>query len=205
MVDLIPGIELWLAAFCKTAQAKLMLGRIGLALLYATVAEIGTMFLFAANGAAGIKAAGLGRRQWKWSGNPDRVAARWGSPGVNRWRCSENTVRAWICRPRNDARRGRDRPRRRLRTARRGDRERGIRQSRTAALGGKRAVHGEAAWMKVQEAAKLFPDLGGIVVGERYRVDRASVFYGLQRSQQPYLQGVRHWLVLWVLGSIRRW
>ncbi|WP_418883813.1 Ti-type conjugative transfer system protein TraG [Allorhizobium ampelinum] len=54
------GIEHWLAAFGKTGQAKLMLGRIGLALPYATAAAIGTLFLFASNGAAGIKAAGWG-------------------------------------------------------------------------------------------------------------------------------------------------
>src|SRR5437870_5408970 len=57
-VILMPGIEQWLAAFGKTAQAKLMLGRIGLALPYATAAAIGTIFLFAANGAANIKPAG---------------------------------------------------------------------------------------------------------------------------------------------------
>lgn len=60
VVVFMPGIELWLAALGKTAQAKLMLGRIGLALPYATAAAIGTIFLFAANGAAGIKAAGWG-------------------------------------------------------------------------------------------------------------------------------------------------
>ncbi|MGV2192143.1 Ti-type conjugative transfer system protein TraG [Agrobacterium vitis] len=60
VVVFIPGIEHWLAAFGKTAQGKLMLGRIGLALPYATAAAIGTIFLFAANGAAGIKAAGWG-------------------------------------------------------------------------------------------------------------------------------------------------
>ena len=58
LVVSMPGIEHWLAALGKTAQAKLMLGRIGLALPYATGAAIGTIFLFAANGAAGIKAAG---------------------------------------------------------------------------------------------------------------------------------------------------
>ncbi|HEV7434165.1 MAG TPA: Ti-type conjugative transfer system protein TraG [Pseudorhizobium sp.] len=36
---------------------------------------------------------------------------------------------------------------------------------------GKRALHGEASWMKLGEAGRLFPDKGGIVVGERYRVD----------------------------------
>lgn len=52
-----PGIEHWLAAFGKTAQVKLMLGRI-LALPYVMAAAIGVIFLFAANGAANIKAAG---------------------------------------------------------------------------------------------------------------------------------------------------
>lgn len=55
---LVPGIEQWLAGFGKTAQAKLMLGRVGLALPYAIAAGAGVMFLFAANGAVYIKAAG---------------------------------------------------------------------------------------------------------------------------------------------------
>ena len=29
-------------------------------------------------------------------------------------------------------------------------------------------MHGEADWMKLTEAAKLFSDTGGIVIGERY-------------------------------------
>lgn len=40
---------------------------------------------------------------------------------------------------------------------------------------GRRAVHGDADWMKMNEAEKLFPDAGGIVIGERYRVDRDTV------------------------------
>jgi type IV secretion system protein VirD4 len=41
-------------------------------------------------------------------------------------------------------------------------------------VSGKRAIHGEANWMKAAEATKLFPDKGGMVVGENYRVDRDS-------------------------------
>jgi type IV secretion system protein VirD4 len=48
---------------------------------------------------------------------------------------------------------------------------------------GKRAVHGDADWMKMQEAGKLFPDAGGIVIGERYRVDRDSVAASAFRPQ----------------------
>ena len=44
---------------------------------------------------------------------------------------------------------------------------------RRTRVSGKRAVHRDANWMA--EAAKLFPDAGGIVIGERYRVDRNSV------------------------------
>jgi type IV secretion system protein VirD4 len=40
---------------------------------------------------------------------------------------------------------------------------------------GKRALHGEADWMKLSDAARLFGDAGGIVVGERYRVDKDVV------------------------------
>lgn len=40
---------------------------------------------------------------------------------------------------------------------------------------GKRALHGEADWMKLSDAARLFDLAGGIVVGERYRVDRDVV------------------------------
>ncbi len=74
VVVFMPGIVHWLAAFGKTAQAKLMLGRIGLALPYVTAAAIGTIFLFAANGAVGIKAGRMGRRQRKRCGNPHRAA-----------------------------------------------------------------------------------------------------------------------------------
>ena len=40
---------------------------------------------------------------------------------------------------------------------------------------GKRAVHGDADWMGMPEAARLFPDAGGMVIGECYRVDRDAV------------------------------
>ncbi|WP_375657029.1 Ti-type conjugative transfer system protein TraG [Bartonella sp. CM120XJJH] len=39
----------------------------------------------------------------------------------------------------------------------------------------KKGVFGEAAWMNLREAAKIFPANGQIVVGERYRVDQDNV------------------------------
>jgi type IV secretion system protein VirD4 len=55
---------------------------------------------------------------------------------------------------------------------------------------GKRALHGEADWMKLTEAAKLFPDTGGIVIGERYRVDKDSVSARAFRADSAETWGV---------------
>ncbi len=56
---LMSGFEYRLAALGTSAQAKLMLGRVGLALPYIVPAVIGVVALFAANGSANIRAAGL--------------------------------------------------------------------------------------------------------------------------------------------------
>ncbi|MCB0137947.1 MAG: type IV secretory system conjugative DNA transfer family protein, partial [Caldilineaceae bacterium] len=50
---------------------------------------------------------------------------------------------------------------------------------------GKRAVHGEADWMKMPEAGKMFPATGGIVIGERYRVDHDNVAAVAFRADSP--------------------
>lgn len=50
---------------------------------------------------------------------------------------------------------------------------------------GRRALHGEADWMTMAEAAKLFPDAGGIVVGERYRVDNDNAASKTFRAGDP--------------------
>lgn len=39
----------------------------------------------------------------------------------------------------------------------------------------KKGIFGDASWMNLREAAKIFPSNGQIVVGERYRVDQDSV------------------------------
>ncbi len=40
---------------------------------------------------------------------------------------------------------------------------------------GKRAIYGDAEWMKLSLAKRLFPEVAGIVIGEGYRVDEDSV------------------------------
>ena len=56
-------------------------------------------------------------------------------------------------------------------------------------LQGKRAIHGEADWMTMRGAATLFPSEGGIVIGERYRVDKDDVSTKPFRSSDPHSWG----------------
>ena len=35
-------------------------------------------------------------------------------------------------------------------------------------------LHGNASWMPMKQVARLLPETGGIVIGERYRVDRCG-------------------------------
>ncbi|MUZ74724.1 Ti-type conjugative transfer system protein TraG [Agrobacterium vitis] len=171
----IPGIEQWLAGFGRTAQAKLLLGRIGLALPYAIAAGIGVMALFAASGSARIRTAG-------WSVVAGSMAVILvtvlhetirladvassvpvgqsvlayvdPSTGIGAATAILSGIVAMRVALNGNAAFSKPEPRR---------------------LRGKRAVHGDADWMSMTEASKLFPDSGGIVIGERYRVDRDSV------------------------------
>ncbi len=183
------GFEHRLAALGTSAQAKLMLGRVGLALPYVTAAAIGVMALFAANGSANIKAAGLGaltgsttvvilaiaRETVRLTGFSASVSAgqsvlAYIDPATMLGALAVfiSGVFALCVAIRGNAAFSTTSPKR---------------------IGGKRAVHGEADWMKMPEAAKLFPEAGGIVVGERYRVDRDSVATMPFRSDEPQSWG----------------
>lgn len=169
------GIEQWLAGFGQSDSAQMMLGRAGLALPYVTAGVVGLIFLFAAAGAANIKAAGwsvaagslaiflvAGARELaRLSGLADRVPAGqsvFGYLDAATLTGASATLLAGMFA---------------LRVGLRGNAAFSAPAPRR--MRGKRAVHGDADWMKMQEAAKLFPDTGGIVIGERYRVDRDSV------------------------------
>ncbi|MBD9524658.1 Ti-type conjugative transfer system protein TraG [Ensifer sp. ENS02] len=169
------GIEQWLPAFGKTNDARMMLGRIGIALPYAAAGAIGVVFLFAANGAASIKAAG-----WSVAGGSAvavLVAAvretvrllhlassvpaggsafAYIDPATSLGVCAALFAGVFA-----------------LRVAMKGNAA--FAKPAPRRIRGQRAIHGETEWMKMTEAAKLFPDAGGIVIGERYRVDRDSV------------------------------
>lgn len=172
---LMPGVEQWLATFGKTAQAKMTLGRIGLALPYVAAAVIGTIALFAANGAANIRAAGWSvvagntaailiaatREAIRLAGIAGSVPA---GQSVLAWADPATAIGAGVAFLAGVFA---------LRVAMRGNAV--FAKPAPRRVHGARAIHGETDWMSMGEAAKLFPDEGGIVVGERYRVDKDHV------------------------------
>lgn len=169
------GFEHRLAALGPSAQAKLMLGRIGLAMPYIVAAAIGVVALFAANGSTNIKTAGVSvlagsgvttviaivRETIRLTGVAANVPA---GQSVLAYADPATVVGAGLAFIGGAFA---------LRVAIKGNAA--FASGGPRRIAGKRAVHGEADWMKIQEAAKLFPEPGGIVIGERYRVDRDSV------------------------------
>ena len=165
----------WLAAFGTNDGARLILGHVVLALPCILSATVGIIFLFAAAGAANIKAAGWGvvtgstvailiamvRETMRLSMLTGHLpvgqsALFYADPAsiLGVLVALFSGLFGFRVAVIGNAAFARGAPRR---------------------LRGKRAVHGEAEWMSMQEAQRLFPDTGGIVVGERYRVDRDSV------------------------------
>ncbi|MCM2450801.1 Ti-type conjugative transfer system protein TraG [Agrobacterium vitis] len=170
----LPGIEQWLAPFGKTAQAKLQLGRIGLALPYVASAAIALIFLFGAQGSVNIKSAGWGVA----AGSGTVIAIAVVREGMRLSQFVGQVPAARSILSYIDPA---------TMTGAAAALFSGIFALRVAVIGnaafsrsepkrirGKRALHGEAEWMKLPEAGKLFAEDGGIVIGERYRVDRDS-------------------------------
>ncbi|MCP3477836.1 Ti-type conjugative transfer system protein TraG (plasmid) [Bradyrhizobium sp. CCGUVB1N3] len=168
----ITGIEVWFAKFGTTPNARLLLGRIGIAMPYALAAANGVVFLVAAAGATAIRAAGWGvvsggmivvaiaalreiARLHSFAGalpTGDRLLA-YADPStiVGATIVALGAVFG-------------------IRVAIRGNTA--FASSIPRRIRGRRAIHGESDWMAMAEAARLFPEVGGIVIGERYRVDR---------------------------------
>lgn len=183
------GAEHWLAAFGKSDSARLLLGRAGLALPYALAGMVGVTFLFASAGATAIKAAGWGvatgsvvtivvaalREGMRMSALADRVPAgqsvlSYSDPATIAGACVALFAGVFA-----------------LRVATKGNAT--FAKAAPRRLRGKRAVHGEANWMSTRDAQKLFPDIGGIVIGECYRVDRDSVAEKTFRADAPETWG----------------
>ncbi|GLK82836.1 Ti-type conjugative transfer system protein TraG [Ancylobacter defluvii] len=157
------GFEQALAALGKTDAQRLLFGRAGLALPFLAAATVGVIFLFAAAGAANIRPAGWGvvagcamaiiiavLRATSRSSTLAQV-----DPAYPIGAGAALIVGCFA-----------------LRVAVKGNAA--FAASAPKRVHGRRALHGDADWMSRPKAAKLFPETGGIVVGERYRVDRDS-------------------------------
>lgn len=169
------GVETWLAGFGKTDAARLALGRAGVAAPYLGAAALGLIFLFATAGSVSIRAAGVGAA----IGNATVILTASLREGIRLAELSSQvpagkTVLSYLdpstmigaaaalmsaCFA--------------LRVAIVGNAA--FARAAPKRIIGKRALHGEADWMKLADAEKLFQSTAGIVVGERYRVDRDSV------------------------------
>ncbi|MGY3613893.1 Ti-type conjugative transfer system protein TraG [Bradyrhizobium sp. USDA 10063] len=169
------GIEAWLSKFGTTPKAHLVFGRIGIALPYVMAAAIGVVFLFAAAGATAIRSAG-----WSVVFGGLLVVAIAASREIARLHSFANAL------PAGDRLLAYADPSTvvgatiaalaavfGLRVAMRGNAAFAAAEPRR--IHGRRAIHGESDWMTMSEAVRLFPERGGIVVGERYRVDRDAV------------------------------
>jgi type IV secretion system protein VirD4 len=185
----LPGIEQWLARFGKTAEARLTLGRIGLALPYVASAAIALIFLLSAQGSVNIKTAGWGvaagsgtviaiaivREGMRLSQFAGQVPATrsilsYVDPATMTG-AAVSLISGIFA----------------LRVAEIGNAA--FSRSEPKRIRGKRALHGEAEWMKLPEAGKLFGEAGGIVIGERYRVDRDSTAALSFRADLPETWG----------------
>ena len=168
---LFTGVEQWMARLGSTAEARLMLGRVGLAVPYLIAALVGVLFLFGAKGAVTIRYVGLGvvlgtvtvvstavmREVARLSSFADAVPAgaslaQFIDPAISTGALAAAVAGVFA-----------------LRVAIRGNGA--FAPARPRQVRGKRAIHGESEWMKPREATQLFPQDGGSGGGEAYRVD----------------------------------
>ncbi|MBD8689519.1 MULTISPECIES: Ti-type conjugative transfer system protein TraG [unclassified Rhizobium] len=169
------GIEQWLSGLGKSEAVRQAWGRAGIAFPYVASAVTGVLFLFASAGSINIKQAGWGvlagcggtilvaavRETMRLAAftktlPTDKTVFAFLDPATAlgagiALMCACFAIRVVLM---GNAAFARPEPKR---------------------VHGKRALHGEADWMKLTEAAKLFAENGGIVIGEHYRVDEDSV------------------------------
>ncbi|MCZ7466843.1 MULTISPECIES: Ti-type conjugative transfer system protein TraG [Rhizobium/Agrobacterium group] len=183
------GIEHWLSGFGKTEAARQTLGRAGIALPYVSAGLVGIVFLFASAGAIRIKTAGWGvvaggaatiliaaiRETMRLFALTDKVPA---SKSILAYVDPATLIGAGAAAMASCFA---------LRVALAGNAA--FASAEPKRIRGKRALHGEAEWMKLPEAANFFSDTGGIVIGERYRVDKDSTAARSFRADDPETWG----------------
>ncbi|MDX0500822.1 Ti-type conjugative transfer system protein TraG [Sinorhizobium medicae] len=183
------GFEQWLSALGKTDAARLTLGQAGIAVPYVSAAAIGVIFLFASAGSASIRFAGWGaltgstatvlvaaiRETTRLAALAAEVpggksAASYIDPATMIGAAAVLMAGCFA-----------------LRVAMIGNAA--FAPAEPKRVRGKRALHGQADWMRMHEASKLFPARGGVIIGERYRVDKDSTAAQPFRADDPETWG----------------
>lgn len=175
LTGLSPRLDQILAALGKTAAQQHLLARIGSAFPYVVVAAAGIVTLFAVAGSVNIRTAALS----VCIGNLFAVGTAIAQEAVRLQMMTSTTSDARALLSHVDlaivvslallmialifS----------LRVAVKGNAA--FASSAPKRIRGRRALHGDADWMTIPEAARLFPEIGGIVIGERYRVDKDNV------------------------------
>ncbi|MBB3933713.1 type IV secretion system protein VirD4 [Kaistia hirudinis] len=169
---------------------SLLLGRIGIAAPYALAGAIGVIFLFASAGAAAIKAVGrsvsLGALAviliavWRETDRLLSIAGMVPAGGRLLAYVDPSTIAGAMVAAIAGVYG--------LRVAMKGNAAFAAPVPRR--IRGKRAIHGESDWMAMNEAERLFPDSGNIVIGERYRVDRGGASGRAFRADDKETWGV---------------
>ncbi|WMT92961.1 Ti-type conjugative transfer system protein TraG [Pelagibacterium sp. H642] len=169
------GIEHWTATFGTTSGARAMLGQIGIALPYVMAAAIAIIFLLGARGAVSIRTMGFGvligtmivvasaaaRESMRLLRFKDSVPA---GASIMSYLDPATTIGASLAAIAGVFA---------LRVTMRGNAA--FASAAPRRIQGKRSIHGDAEWMALKVARRLFPETGGIVVGEAYRVDKDTV------------------------------
>lgn len=183
------GSERWMSSLGTTVNARMILGCVGMSIPYVAAAAIGVSFLIVARGSLWIRSVGTGVLvgaaavvTTAVTSEVMRLASFVQTVPV------EESVLAYLD------------PATAigatlavfagvfaLRVAMHGDAA--FARSAPRRVSGKRAIYGDADWMSVAEAKELFPESGGIVVGEAYRVDQDSVAGRRFRSRDPRTWG----------------
>ncbi|MEO9735466.1 MULTISPECIES: Ti-type conjugative transfer system protein TraG [Alphaproteobacteria] len=168
------GIETKLAAFATNQKAYITLGRIGLALPFLCSAGLGLIVLFSVRGSLDVKWAGFGvlfGGLMVFAVGALHELLRLNSfvaqvqPGTIQNYTDIHSLAgatsAFLV-----ALFG-------LKVGMNGNSAFGLNQPKR--VSGRRAIHGESDWMDNATAARIFPEQAGIIIGERYRVDKDTV------------------------------
>ena len=183
------GVDQWLAAFGKTEATRLALGRAGIAVPYLLAAATALIWLFGSAGSASI-----GVVAWSALGGSLATILVAAAREISRLAAFAQMVRQ------NKSILAYLDPATMIGAA--GLLMAGCFALRVTLIGnaaflhtgpkrilGRRALHGEADWMTLSQAKRLFADTGGIVVGERYRIDRDGMADGGFRADDKETWG----------------